>query len=143
MMQTAAFRPILADAGGFATAETVRRNWVRVREAQENVFSLPQPDVLAQCYWYNERREVDLAIDSALDSFDRLLRGGQFRAADAVLRAVDVNYLHPDVSVAILVFTRAAAERLTNRERLIDRLRPILEGAEGPETARRILEQVR
>lgn len=96
------------------------------------MFSLPQPDVLAQCYWYNERREVDLAIDSALDSFDGLLRGGQFRAADAVLRAVDVNRLHPDVSVAILVFTRAAAERLTNRERLIDRLRPILREPRAP-----------
>jgi hypothetical protein len=142
-MITTALRPMFAAAGGYATGAIVESGRAEVRKTYESVFSVPEPDLLTQCYWYNERRQIDQAIDAAIDSFDELLRDGRFRAADALLGSIDVDRLDPDVTVAILVFTRAAADRLTNRGRLAQRLSPVLERSEGLDVARRTLEQVR
>jgi len=73
------------------------------------------------------RGDVDAALDVLMQNFDDLFHANQFKQANSLLRHVDLQRLDVDTMVGLLAATLPARQELSQRERIVERVRSRLE----------------
>jgi hypothetical protein len=67
------------------------------------------------------RHEIDTALDVVFTRFDDLLSAGDWDGCDSVLRAIDIQRLDTHLLVGVLSATLPAKDKLTARDKLVER----------------------
>lgn len=82
------------------------------------------------------------AMDALLLFLDERFDAGDFSAVDAVLPTIDLDKLNVTLWLGLLGFTKVAADRLSERRALLDRIEAKVRLAE-PQRCERLLARVR
>jgi hypothetical protein len=77
---------------------------------------------LIEIYSLADNGRIDAAIDAAIGLVDALLSQGRFVDVDDLLKELDIDNLHTDVSVALLIAVRPARDLLRTRNACLERL---------------------
>ncbi len=81
----------------------------------------------------------DKQIDILFKHIDDLLLNNQFELVDSFIATYDVNYAKPYMLVSLLSITKAAKDRLPNRDDLVDRIYSRLDNDLGLEKAAKLI----
>lgn len=82
--------------------------------------------LLTPAYVFSDNNRVDDAVDHVVHKVDELLSAGRFSDVDSMLHELEVESIHSDVSVALLMATFPAREQLRERAHAIAKLTPRL-----------------